>query len=83
VLGENEILDKRVVNYKYYEVVIDVNGKTINYLTQNGINVILDSKFLVSPPKITAEIISDHLYRILNKNNTWTIKKLNDNTLNR
>lgn len=83
ILGENDILKKNVVNYKYYEVVIDVNGETLNYLTLDGVNVILDHKFLVGPPKITSKLISDNLYVTLNKNNTWTIKKINNTVPNK
>lgn len=76
-LGTNEVLKKNVVNYKYFEVTIDPNGNIKNYLTLNGINVVLDKKFLVKPPQITSKLISDSLFVIWNDNNTWTIEKIN------
>jgi hypothetical protein len=74
-IGENDILDKNIVNYKYYEVTIDINGEIKNYLTPKGFHVVLDRQHLLKPPKITSKRISDNVYAILNENNKWAIIK--------
>lgn len=75
-VGKNRALDKSVVYYKYYEVTIDTQGNVKNYLTQKGINIVLDKKFLRKPPKFTAKQISDNLIAVKNENGKWTIKKI-------
>jgi len=75
-LGENDVLGKNVVNYRYYEVIIDTNGAIKNYLNPKGVNVVLDEKFLKKPPKITSKLISDDLFATLNENNKWVIKSI-------
>jgi len=75
-LGENDVLGKNVVNYRYYEVIIDTNGTIKNYLNPKGVNVVLDEKFLKKPPKITSKLISDDLFATLNENNKWVLKSI-------
>ena len=75
-LGENDVLGKNVVNYRYYEVIIDSNGAIKNYLNPKGVNVVLDEKFLKKPPKITSKLISDGLFATLNENNKWVLKSV-------
>lgn len=75
-IGENTILDKKVISYKYFEVVIDDQGKTKNYLDFNGIAVALDKKFLYNPPQILRQLISDSLFIYLNRNKKWVIEKI-------
>lgn len=75
-LGENDVLGKNVVNYRYYEVIIDSNGAIKNYLNPKGVNVVLDEKFLKKPPKITSKLISDGLFATLNENNKWVLKSI-------
>ena len=75
-LGENDVLGKNVVNYRYHEVIIDTNGTIKNYLNPKGVNVVLDEKFLKKPPKITSKLISDDLFATLNENNKWVIKSI-------
>lgn len=77
-LGKNEALGKTLVNYKYYEVVIDINGTIKKYLNQKGVNVVLDKKSLMNPPKITSKIISENLCAVMSNNNQWTIVKINE-----
>lgn len=76
-LGGNDVLGKNIVNYKYYDAVIDNNGHVIQYLTPKGFNVNLDKKYLRTPPKITSKRISDNLYAVLDENKKWTIQKIN------
>jgi hypothetical protein len=81
-IGENDVLGKNIVQYKYYEVIIDTNGSIKQYLTPKGFNIVVDKKYLKNPPKITSKRISDNLYAVLNKNNHWTIiKTMNTNSL--
>lgn len=76
-VGKNVALGKNVVYYKYYEVTIDINGNTKHYLTQEGINVVLDKKFLRKSPEITSKLISDNLVAFKGKNKKWLVKKIN------
>jgi len=75
VAGTNELLDKKVVYYKYFEVVIDLEGKILTYLN-DPVYIILDKKELLVPPKIKSKFISDNMVAVRNKNKTWTIKKV-------
>jgi len=75
-IGDNTILDKKVISYKYFEVVIDDQGKTKNYLDFNGVAVALDKKFLYNPPQIQRKLISDNLFIYLNRNKKWVIEKI-------
>ena len=73
-MGKNDILNKPIVNYKYFEVIIDTKGNVKEYLNPKGINIALDKKFLKKPPKITSKFISEDLVTVLNENNKWVIK---------
>ncbi|GGK18115.1 hypothetical protein GCM10007962_10380 [Yeosuana aromativorans] len=75
-IGENEVLGKNIVYYRYYEAVIDINGHVNFYLTPKGFNVVLDEKHLRTPPKITSRRLSDNLYAIWNNNKKWTIQTM-------
>ena len=76
VLGENNLLDKKVITYKYYEVVIDNQGSVKNYLDLKGTAVALDKKFLYKPPTILRHLISDNLYIYMDRNKKWVIEKI-------
>jgi hypothetical protein len=81
-IGENDVLGKNVVQYKYYDVILDTEGHIKQYLTPKGFNIALDKKYLKKPPKIIAKKISDNLYAVVNKNKKWTIiKTMNANPL--
>ncbi|TYB79492.1 WG repeat-containing protein [Bizionia myxarmorum] len=73
VMGHNAALDKDMVNYRYFEVLIDTNGNIKHYLTQDGVNVVLDKDFLRVVPQITSKRITENLYAVKNKNNSWNI----------
>lgn len=75
-LGDNNLLDKKVISYKYFEVIIDTQGTVKNYLNLNGIAVALDQKFLSKPPQIIRHLISDSLYTYLNRNKKWVIERI-------
>ena len=67
IIGRNPVLDKNIVYYKYYEVTINTDGIIKDYLTQKGVNIVLDKKFLRKPPKFAAKQISDNLVIIKNE----------------
>lgn len=76
-LGENEILGKNIVYYRYFEVTIDIDGNIKNYLNPKGVNVVLDKVSLLTQPKITSKRISNNIYAVLNENRKWTIVTIN------
>ena len=75
-IGKNTALGKNMVNYKYFEVTIDVDGNVKNYLNPKGVTVVLDKKFLREPPKFMSMEISENLVAIKNEKGKWTIKKM-------
>lgn len=75
--GRNEALDKRIVYYRYFEVVIDPDGDVKTYLTKKGTNVVLDKKFYPKKPKITSRFISDRAYAVRNDKNKWDVRHIN------
>lgn len=77
-LGENEILGKNIVYYRYFNVTIDSDGNIKNYLNPKGVNVVLDKKYLRKPPKITSKKIYDNIYAVFNENKKWTIVTTNN-----
>ncbi|WP_242093554.1 WG repeat-containing protein [Aestuariivivens sediminicola] len=70
-LGDNDVLGKHVVNYKYFEVVLDVNGNITYYLNPKGVNVILDKAYLNSPPEVTSKHISENLFAVQSEHKKW------------
>ncbi|MFI0431088.1 WG repeat-containing protein [Mariniflexile sp. HMF6888] len=78
-LGTNNVLGKNVVNYRYYEVVIDIYGNIEHYLNPQGTHIVLDKKFLrTPPPEITSKRISDYLYAVITENKKWKIVVVNN-----
>ncbi|SFZ94796.1 WG containing repeat-containing protein [Flaviramulus basaltis] len=76
-IGYNDIFNKDVVSYHYFEVVIDKQGKTIDHLTQLAIHISPKNKNDKNPPVITSKLISNDLVLVLDKNNKGTLKKIN------
>ncbi|WP_405575736.1 WG repeat-containing protein [Winogradskyella sp. Asnod2-B02-A] len=76
VIGENTALDKEMVNHRYFEVLINTEGKDIYYLNQDGVNVVLDKDFLIGVPNIMSKYIAENLYAVKQKDNTWTLVKV-------
>lgn len=75
-LGKNDVLGKNVINYRYYEVIINSKGEVISYLNEKGTNVTLDKEYLRKPPKIKYQIISDNLVVYKNEDDTHSIKTI-------
>lgn len=77
VTAKNTALNKDVVYYKYFQVTIDSNGDIKNYLSEKGVNIVLDKKFLSTPPIITSKRISDQLFSIKGEDGKLAVKKIN------
>ncbi|HNP67683.1 MAG TPA: WG repeat-containing protein [Aequorivita sp.] len=75
-IGYNDIFKKDVVNYHYFELVIDENGNTIDHLTQLAIHVSPKDKNDKNPPAITSKLISENLVAVKGNNKKWRIKKI-------
>ncbi|WP_338358456.1 WG repeat-containing protein [Yeosuana marina] len=75
-IGYNHIFKKDVVSYHYFEVVIDMEGKPIEHLTQLAIHVSPKDKNDKNPPIISSRLISDKLIAIKESNSKWRIKKI-------
>ena len=73
--GSNNILEKPVVYYKYFEAVINTNGEIIHSLSE-PIPITLSKDFVRETPKITSKFISDKTYATWSKDKKWKIKKL-------
>ena len=72
VIAKNTALGKDIVNYSYYKVLINTEGKITDYLS-HGVNVVLDKDFLKAAPQIHAKRITEHLYAVKNKQNLWDV----------
>ena len=72
-ITRNTALGKDMVNYRYFEVLIDTNGKITYYLTQDGVNIVLDKDFLRMVPQITSNRITKDLYAVKTKKNSWNV----------
>ncbi|MBT8287140.1 MAG: WG repeat-containing protein [Flavobacteriaceae bacterium] len=75
-VGTNELLEKPLVSYDYFEAIIDTEGKVLHYLVDKPVHIALDREYLRRPPAITYKVISNHLVAKLNENKTWSIKKI-------
>lgn len=75
VLGENELLGKRMLAYKSLEVVINKQGDLVYSLTLPK-HVNLSEKHLEQPPAIKSKFISKYLIASLNADNKWEINKI-------
>jgi hypothetical protein len=75
-IGYNDIFNKDVVSYHYFEVVIDKEGKTLDHLTQLAIHVSPKDKNDKNPPTISSKFISRNLIAVKGSNNKWSVKKI-------
>ncbi|WP_461598059.1 WG repeat-containing protein [Winogradskyella sp.] len=78
ILGENDVLDKKVVEYSYTKNVINSSGEAIMYLSEKPNHVTLSKEYLRVPPKIGAKFISQKLIAIKNDSNKWTIIQIDE-----
>ena len=75
-IGYNDIFNKDVVSYHYFEVIIDKQGKAIDHLTQLAIHISPKDKEDKNPPTITSKFISENLVAIKDSNKKWRLKKI-------
>jgi hypothetical protein len=75
-IGYNDIFNKDVVSYHYFEMVIDKEGKALDHLTQLAIHVSPKDKADKNPPAITSKLISENLVAVKSSNKKWLVKKI-------
>tara|TARA_R110000751_G_scaffold274705_1_gene375603 strand:- start:1511 stop:2113 length:603 start_codon:yes stop_codon:yes gene_type:complete len=75
-IGYNDIFNKDIVSYHYFEVIIDKQGKAIDHLTQLAIHISPKDKEDKNPPIITSKLISENLVTIKDSNKKWRLKKI-------
>ncbi len=76
VLGENELLGKKVVSYAYNEVVIDASGETVKHL-RGPVNLLYDKAKLSKAPEIKSHFISELLIAVPSEDESWMLIGLN------
>lgn len=74
-LGNNDILKKPIVTYKYREVVINTKGEVLHYLSE-PVPITLSKDFIRQAPLITSKIISDNAFATWSNDKKWEIKKI-------
>ena len=80
-VGNNDVLGKRVVDYRYFEVVINHSGDVECYLNPKGTHVVLDRNHLKKTPVITSRKISENLYAVRTAEEKWKLVSINDKTM--
>ena len=75
-IGFNDIFKKDVVNYHYFEVVIDENGNSLDHLTQLALHISPKYSKSKEPPVITSKFISDNLIAVKSDENKWNLRKI-------
>ncbi len=75
-VGNNDLLEKPLVSYDYFEVIINSGGEVVHYLMDKPIHITLHREYIRRPPKITARVLSNHLIARYNDDKSWTIRKI-------
>lgn len=75
-LGNNDLLEKPMVDYDYLEVIINPHGEITHYLTQEPKHVTLSKEYLRKPLEISTKLISNEAFATWTKENKWEIKKI-------
>lgn len=75
-IGNNNLFKKPVVNYNYFEVLINTKGDILYYLTHKPRRLAFSKDFIKQPPEITTRILADNLMAVWSKENKWEIKKI-------
>ena len=78
VIGNNDVLDKQMIDYCYTKNVININGEVIMYLSEKPTHVTLSKDYVGVPPKIGAKFISEKLIAIKHDDNKWIIRKVDE-----
>ena len=73
IMGENKVLNKRMVSYKLEEYIIDESGNLIKYL-DNARNI-TPSKLGSNepPPYFDSKFIAPHIIAVKNKDQKWDL----------
>ncbi|MGY5846942.1 WG repeat-containing protein [Salegentibacter sp. HM20] len=74
-LGRNDVLDKRIVSYKYDVVLIDKTGEVVQYLA-GPFPVSVSPKKLREAPEILARRLSENLIAVRNPDKRWEVHKV-------
>ena len=74
-IGNNDILKKPIVAYKYLEVVINTNGEILHYLSE-PIPITISKESIRQAPLITSKLISDNAFATWSNDKKWEIKKI-------
>ena len=75
-LSNNTALDKAVVPYDHFEVVINSNGNVLTYLTEEPTHITLSPIALKKTPSIYSKFISDGLFTVMNSKKKWSVSAL-------
>ncbi|OEY73903.1 WG repeat-containing protein [Salegentibacter salarius] len=74
-LGENQLLGKNVISYKYDVVLIDKTGEVLKYL-EGPFPVAVSEKKLREAPAINAKWVGENVASVKGPNGKWKIHKL-------
>ncbi len=72
ILGENEVLNKRMVAYKLEEYIIDATGKLVKYLDNARNSIPLNLRNNI-PPGFESKFVAPHLIAVKTKDQKWDI----------
>ncbi|NND62967.1 MAG: WG repeat-containing protein, partial [Flavobacteriaceae bacterium] len=72
VLGENELLGKKVVSYAYNEVLINHKGETVKHL-RGPFNLLYDKGKTKDFPKIKSHFLNENLVAVPGEKNSWSV----------
>lgn len=74
-LGENQLLGKGVISYKYDVVLLDKNGEVVEYL-EGPFPVAVSKKKLREAPAINAKWLGENAVSVKGPNGKWKIHRL-------
>ena len=75
VLAQNA-LNKQVVNYGYFEVVINLSGDMVKNLFEDPVTITLTADNLKRAPSVNSKVLSKTLVAVMNAQKKWTVVKL-------
>lgn len=76
-LTKNAALNKPIVSYDYFEVVIDLRGNIVTYLNTEPTHITLSSQYLRKPALINSKFISNTLIAVMDNQKKWSIVSIN------
>lgn len=74
-LGQNPVLGKRMISFKYDVVLIDMQGEVLEYLA-GPFPVSVSRQKLRTPPEIAAKRIAEDLIAVRGIDNRWMVYNL-------